>query len=492
MRLAVTAARSFVPALQPAIAWAAFQSLALVVATLPAAEPAAWLTNRAQAAELARKQGRLLLVVHVSGDFATSAGDCQEAQLYRKLLLGDARVAAALSGRFVIACQLMGEPKALPRWPSQSQGGVRQDSASGEAVLRRPTEMAIAYICLPDERVLHFVPGFVSAAELLAELEWVETTYSQLIKASEADMAATLRSAHLGAIVVQDGEALTSQIPTRWSANSPPPDYSTVDLPHWLAAARAVWDWSQRQRLGAAGGPLNLRDRARRRPGPVARSTTLSALAAHGRLGPDFAHLVLSEFPLAYLSDLAEPAYEACTGERCWHVSPRRSQLAAWYASCAKHGRRTLLIVSVEAPQPEWIVTGQPEGDPPQQDQPAGDAATRWPDEKAIELAALWRVAAQVVTIDELATLLTDAALPPLAYDPVVGPPRFVLHDARGVRCGELAAKDATSERLTTMLRIAVAGAGRQPPIPKTESEKAGLLGPVSGVQNEGDSDAKP
>ena len=60
------------------------------------------------------------------------------------------------------------------------------------------------------------------------------------------------------------------------------------------------------------------------------------------------------------------------------------------------------------------------------------------------------------MTSDELAALLADARLPPLAYDPAVGLPRFILHDGRGQRCGELLSKQATAQQLATTLRTIV------------------------------------
>ena len=339
--------------------------------------------------------------------------------------------------------------------------------------------MAIAYFCLPDDRVLHFVPGFVSAEEFLAELEWVEQIYSRLAKAGEAEFTKTLRTAHREMLDPKDLELLANDFPSRWANEAEAPDYSTIDLPQALAASRAVWDWAQGQRLGVRRS-LNLRDRSRR-PLTVARSGTLTGLAAHGRLGPDFAHLVLAEFPLAYLSDLAGPVHESCTGLRSWHLSPRRSELAKWWAACAKQGRRTMLIVATEASeaQPDFPPSDQ------QTDQQQGNRLPDYSNEDAIQLAELWRVAGRVVTIDELAALVTDARLPPLAYDQAVGPPRFILHDARGIRCGELAAAEATAERLTTMLRTIVGGGAQR-------SEGPNRVGRAPGDSNEGESDAKP
>jgi hypothetical protein len=267
------------------------------------------------------------------------------------------------------------------------------------------------------------------------------------VKAGEAEMAATLRAAHRGAVDQQDLDGFASLFPTRWTEDSPAPEYSTVDLPEGIAAARSVWDWSQRQRLGARG-PLDLKDKSKRLARVPAQSDRLAALAEHGRLGSDFAHLLLSEFPLVYLSDLAGPAFEACAGQRFWQASPRRGELARWWADCCKNGRRTLLISADN-------------GSAADENSPS-KSRLAWPADDAARLAELWRMATQLVTIDELAVLLTDANLPPLAYDPIAGPPRFILHDARGFRYAEVAAKDATAEKLADVLRTAVGPRARE------------------------------
>jgi hypothetical protein len=468
-RRAVNASRLTVPP-RLAIALATWLFVACCLVAADAGEPPQWTTDRAQAAALARKSGRLLLVVHVSGDFTTRAADCVEAQLYQRHILGDERVAAALKDRFVVVCQLVGQPQILSQWPSVSAPAGRDDQAPASRTSQRPLEMAVAYVCLPDERVLHFVPGFVSAGELADELAWLETVYSRMLQAGEAELAKTLRTAHREVLFVEDREAFAGQFPTRWPADQPAPECSTVDLPAALAGARAVWDWSQRDRLGF-GGRLEPIDSSRIPLRAVPRSGKVGALASHGRLGPDFAHLVLSEFPLVYLSDLAEPAYTAITGERMWQASKRRAELAAWWAACARQGRRTLLVVEDDAAST------------------TAAESTAWTDAEAVRMAELWRVAAQKVSVDELAALLADAKLPPLPVDRAAGPPRFVLHDARGARCGELLAGQAGPERLEALLRKAVGGGG---PAVTASGRGAGAVRPELGVQNEGESDANP
>ncbi|MCI0361238.1 MAG: hypothetical protein L0211_22380 [Planctomycetaceae bacterium] len=440
---------------------AAGLSLLVCCEGLAAAEPVEWSANHAEAVARARKHGKLLLVVHLSGDFAANAADAPEAKLYRELILSDPRVVAALADRFVVTYKHVGEARALRRQNVALPADRKDSRAEAAKGPPRPSEMAIAYICLPDERVLHFVPGFVSARQLHAELAWVEACYSQLVNLSEAEMRGELRTLHQAEIEPPDHKAFLTSFQSRWPASGPAPEYSTVEIPFVINSARLVWRWSQGQRLGMNTAFDKLSASARFE----SRSTLSSSLAAHGRLGTDFAHLVMSEFPLAYLSDLAEPAYEACAGQRFWQVSPRRDELARWWADCAKRGRRTMLIVSGHV---------QPDDANPAAEVPPASPPP-WPDDDAARLAELWRVAAQVVTIDELALVLTDANLPPLEYDSVAGPPRLILHDARGFRCGEVAASDVTAEKLAGMLRTVVGAAASERAIQPTGEQASSV-----------------
>jgi hypothetical protein len=422
-------------------------SLLVCCKPLAAAEPVSWLSSHTAAVAQARKQGKLLLVVHLSGDFAANAADAPEAKLYRQLILSHPRVTAALADRFVVTYRHVGQSRVLsPQQSSRAAAGNNAGPQAGKPP-PRPPEMAVAYICLPDERVLHFVPGFVSGRELSRELEWVEACYSRLVKLGDAEMPGELRALHVAEIDPTDHKAFLGAFPSRWTAQQSAPPYSTVDLPLAINSARLVWRWSQGERLGmhTQFDKLSASSRFEKR------GQLSSPLTAHGRLGSEFAHLVMSEFPLVYLSDLAGPTYQACAGQRYWQISPRRDELARWWADCAKRGRRTMLIVSGDVQFDE----ANPAAEAPPVSPPS------WPDHDAAALAKLWRVATQVVTIDELAMLLTDANLSPLEYDPLAGPPRLILHDARGFRCSEVAAQDVTAEKLAALLRTVVGTAAR-------------------------------
>src|SRR5262245_53917485 len=65
------------------------------------AEGVVWLTDRSAALRQAQKQGKLLLVVHVSSDFTASPLKTDELTLYETTALADPRAAALLRSRYV-------------------------------------------------------------------------------------------------------------------------------------------------------------------------------------------------------------------------------------------------------------------------------------------------------------------------------------------------------------------------------------------------------
>src|SRR5689334_2395417 len=83
---------------------------------------------------------------------------------------------AWLAERFVVTYRHIGEADTIQRQVPPKQKPIAL-----------PPEQAISYVCLPDLRVLHVIPGFISADELLREIAWVEAAYSKLLQAAEAD-----------------------------------------------------------------------------------------------------------------------------------------------------------------------------------------------------------------------------------------------------------------------------------------------------------------
>jgi hypothetical protein len=482
-----------------ALAWLAVAVPVVNVFAVERATTADWRADHAAAVARARREGKLLLVVHLSGDFAQNSPESPEATLYRNYILGDPQVAPLVRDRFVVAMRSVGTAKCTPR----IQPAPAKETRTPEGKILPPpverVEMAVAYICLPDERVLHFVPGFVTPAELCAELKWAEAAYARMAAAPSSAWPAAWRECHAEAVAPSDREAFASLIESRWPlkdkvkaptlsddllagdstpreerwSDEPAPEYATSDLAAAMQAAQAVWRFASDQQAGQSKSfkADTALERARQR------SQAASILAAHGRQGKNLAHLVLAEFPLVYLNDLAAPAYEACSGERFWQTSLRRQELSHWWSQCQASRRKTLLIISsdlsedelakLEPPADKAVATLNPvvasirpvaPKTAADSDSKPKDAIRRLTDEEAGFLASVWRASHQIMTASEFATLVHDAKLEPVPCDSVVGFPRCILHDGQGFRCGELAIHEATTERLETMLRLSISG----------------------------------
>lgn len=378
--------------------------LALLCSSAAADDAAPWLADRAAALAQARKQGKLLLFVQLSGDFARNSPQSPEARAYQGLALADTRVAKELAARFVIHFQNVGEADSLRKLSPTKTLAPRRD-------------FVVTYVCLPDLRVVHFVPGFLSSDEWLAEVTWAEKCYAAIAGLSEAEEALAVRKAHLAAVVKADLPLFERGFKTRWTAEGLPSGPSTIDLPATLTAARGALELSLVQRLGKSWARIPSQD-------------ILPSLAAHGGLGRELSHLALSEFPLTPLADLERLAYEICSKDRYWQASRRRETLAAWFAKEAAV-RPVLLVVSDEP------------GMKP------GDAnALVWPPAKTDALPLLPKFAVEVVSLDELASLTSDAKQM-LAYPPAETP-RYVLFATGGKYAGHL-------ERAATLTRVAQA-----------------------------------
>ena len=120
--------------------------------------------DRAAALRQAWKQDKLLLVIDLSADFLAGTDQSPEWKLYRSLALTDPRVAELLAARFVVTNRQVGQSAGL------------QFAADNKERPAAASEYALAFVCSPSERVLHFIPGLVSADELLRELEWADAS----------------------------------------------------------------------------------------------------------------------------------------------------------------------------------------------------------------------------------------------------------------------------------------------------------------------------
>jgi hypothetical protein len=380
-----------------------------------AAEPP-WLGDLAAATAQAQKQGKLLLVVHLSGDFTAELALGPEADIYRTVVLSDARVTELLKERFVVLCQAVGPPSNLrPVAAARTRQPAPRDP------------LAITYIALPDGRVLHFIPGFLSSDQLLAELAWVESAYPKLLEAAAADQPLAVRNCHLAQVAAIDRTTFASAFASRWENGQLRHGPSTVDLPPALRAARATFARVLAGRV-AAGSDRRAFD----------------ALAAHGSLGVELAHLVLAEFPLVDLSDLARPAFEACAQRRYWSASLRREQLVRWQADRMAEGQPLLLVVADDP-----FAAREGENEP-----------FAWPPASAAAMPQLVDLSTQVVSIDELAQLIADAGWDSVTYKPAEGPPRFLIYEDGAKPAARISQKEGTTrlaQAITAMKRGAVA-----------------------------------
>jgi hypothetical protein len=376
-----------------------------------------WFDSRAEAAMLARKEGKLLLVVQLSGDFARNAAAARELQIYRNVATADPRVAAEFRSRYVLTWQQVGEADSLRKLPAAS---VRSKGAAEQR-----TEYAITYICLPDERVLHFVPGFVTSEELLVELAWAEKCYAKAAEALAAGEQLAARQAHLAAAAKSDLAIFHKQFPSRWSGDTLAEGPSTVDLPAALAAARDSVAQSLALRLGGSRPRKDM-------------PALLAALAAHGTLGREIAHAVLAEFPLVALDDLERPAFEACSGLRFWSASRRREKLAQWWKESLSSGKPVLLVVADDSHAKAADRSG----------------AFKWPPEDTDAVPRLSLFESELVSIDELAALATDVSLPAMSYRAGQSPPRYLIFSAGGKPAAQLG-KSTSLTRLSQALEAA-------------------------------------
>lgn len=344
-----------------------------------------WETKLPAAAASAQKQGKLLLIVQHTGDFTADPTAAKEARLYQSVTLADRAVEDALAERFVLVCQAVGPPASF-----------RQIAASKARTTTPAKPLVLTYICLPDQRLLHCIPGFISSAELLAELAWAERAYHEVCSTPAEKQSLALRDAHLAKLAVADLALFSASFTSRWHEGALKHGPSTVELPQALAAAKATLVRSLAARSMTGRSKL-----------------TLSALGAHGSVGVELTHLALAEFPLVDLADFARPAFEACAERRYWESSVRASEIAAWWATEKAAGRPVLLVV----------------GDDPFATRDEKEELFAWPPRAVTLPGGIERFTTRHVSLEELAQLVSDADLDPLTYAAADGPPRFLIYD---------------------------------------------------------------
>ncbi|HZL90234.1 MAG TPA: hypothetical protein VFB96_17855 [Pirellulaceae bacterium] len=382
----------------------------LAVAHSWALEPVPLVSDYQAAVSAAKREGRLLFVLHFSGDFSAPPALGEEGKAYQALALSDERVLALLRERYVATFQQVGPPASLSLVAERKKKAAEPQQ-----------QHAMAYICLPDERVIHFVPGFVSATELLSELKWAESCYYDFIRFPAAEQPLAVRQMHLAAVSPADAKLYGTEVKTRWLLDSPVRDASAADLTAVVQGARQLRTTRLDERFGGPENALPVR-------------AFYDALADHAGLEPSAGHLVLFEYPLVPLAQLAQPLYEAWTRDRFWQLQPRRQELKDWFVSRVGKGKPVLLAVTVEKP---------PIGEPERRQLipwPPKDSDLPLEEFEILEL-----------SLDELTLLTADAGLPTLTAQRG-RLPRFVVYDRAGRRRAVLTTSDGIT-RLRTVMR---------------------------------------
>ena len=362
----------------------------------------------------ARLEGRLLFVLDLSGDFTTPGIPGQEGSAYQALAL-NARVRELLGERFVAAMRNVGMPSSLNL--VAERGKLKEGKPN--------PQHAMAYVCLPDERVVHFIPGFVTAEQLDAELAWAEQCYLDLIRFPAHEQPIAARQSHLDAIDPIDLELLSKRTQSGWLLDQPTREYSAA---HLASAVRTVRQLRQTRLDDRFAGEQNAL---------VARSF-YHALADHGGLETTCAHAVLAEFPLPPLADLAGPLYSTWFADHYWQLSPRRGELKEWFTQRVGKGKPILLVVTSPAAAP-------------------GEAEPRsqfaWPPRDGSDL-PIAEFDVLDLTLAELTVMMTDAGHAPLVSQRQELP-RFVVYDRAGRRKAVLSQRDGIS-KLRLAMRASV------------------------------------
>lgn len=402
-----------------------------------AADAGPWVTDYPSAVRQAREQAKLLFVLDVSDDFLAGQSpegqaEPPQAKLYRALAMSDPRVAKLLAERYVCTVRAVGQASAIQMLPAKDERlptKVSRKSVSEDLPPASSGDFALAYVCLPSGHVLHFVPGFVSAEQLLEELQWADAINRDRLRAPPTEKRWFIRQRHLAAAHPVYLKAFRDNYTTRWLEGFQAPKLqSDHDL---REAARVACRIRQR----------DLVERLKANWAAESHKKLIAALAAHGGLEPGLAHLVLAEFPLPLLEDVQCPLYQAASLQRYWQVPPGRESLRTWWEMTATIGGGRLLVVADDPYLTAQVV-------PREELDWSLVAGAMGPDLK--------QFAVREVTLDELALLVHDADLEPIQFRPSDGPPRYLIHDTRGFRLAELSARDGTTKRLAQVLHALV------------------------------------
>ncbi|MGI8979570.1 MAG: hypothetical protein ACR2FY_10115 [Pirellulaceae bacterium] len=391
-----------------------FVGLLISCGAVFAAEGISWIAELNDAARQAREQKKLLIVVDFAEDFTRAAGTTRSRNTYSAVTLADKRCRQILDSWFVLTSRSVGYPASI-----SATLPVRGDPKVQGA------EHAITYFLTPDGRVLHFLSGFVSTETFVKEATWTLECYADALRFPQEEQPLAVRENHLERIPADNALVL-------FSGHQKNP--SEADVSRILAAAR-----KQREQvlLARLGDNFTAPEAAK----------LLLAMATHGEVEADQAHVVLSEMPLIRLTELERPAWTVLTGQRFWQSTSRRSALCQWLKSALAKDKPVLLVVAALQPVPA-------------PSKPVLDKVP-WPPKSNTVNKLLPLVEVGQLSLDELAALIADASLQSITT-PVTMPPRFVVLYPGGMRL-EVTTEEEGYTRLGRVLAGAVESAEKEP-----------------------------
>lgn len=135
--------------------------------------PLTWHSEVAAAQLVASAEGKLVLALHLSGDFRDAATTCRAAQHVRTLL-NDPQLDPLLE-RFVGAHQTTGTLVVLRR---------------GSRILRQQGGSVALFVLTPKGRVVHAIAGAITLEDLIRELTWAVKHAADLDRLARAHLTA--------------------------------------------------------------------------------------------------------------------------------------------------------------------------------------------------------------------------------------------------------------------------------------------------------------
>ena len=355
--------------------------------------------------------------MHFSGDFAANSLQTKDVQAYLAHALHAPPVEKLLEEKFVATYRQVGQPAcftlSLP-----TRGTPKQT----------PPEYGIAYVCTPDGQVVHFIPGFLPSAVLLEELAWAERQYQEIAAVSSAEQTELLRKAHRARLTAENALYFASLLPPAERQGKESSDAAA--LSKYILACRQTRNWQSAKRFGLKaddedGGKL------------------LAALAAHGDLDETSASLILSEYPLIPLSRLQRPAFTILCGGRFWETTAARDEWKRQFLAALERQQNVVVVIARDA---DWSGASPPEADP-----------LTWPPKNSAVQAELAKTEVLRMSLDEYATLITDAKLEPVAAK-AADLPRIALHGPKGKRVAIMTEKDSFSRLPLALQRLSDGG----------------------------------